>query len=165
MTLSATEADLVTPELMRAVMGHFPTGVTIVTAVEDGLPVGFTCQSFFSLSLDPPLIALAPAKTSTSWPKIAKAGTFCVNILSTDQRGLCETFAASGGDKFVGVRWTPTRGGSPRIEGCLAWIECDLELTHDAGDHELVLGRVRSLGHREGSPLLYFRSGFMTTNR
>jgi 3-hydroxy-9,10-secoandrosta-1,3,5(10)-triene-9,17-dione monooxygenase reductase component len=150
----------VTADAMRSVMGHFATGVTVVTAIEDEGPIGFTCQSFISLSLDPPLIALAPAKTSTSWPKIAKAGTFCVNILAEDQRAVCGAFAVSGGDKFATVAWTPASRGAPIIDGALSWVECALELVHDAGDHELVLGRVLGLAQRNGAPLLYYRGRF-----
>ena len=102
----------------REVMGHFATGVTIVTAIEEGLPVGFTCQTFTSLSLEPPLVALAPGKNSTSWPRIARTGSFCVNVLSEDQEALCRGFAVSGGPKFEGVAWHPAPGtGSPVIEG------------------------------------------------
>ena len=144
----------------REVLGHFATGITIVTAMEDEGPVGFTCQSFTSLSLDPALIALAPAKTSTSWPKIAAAGAFCVNILSSDQEALCRTFAASGADKFAGVGWSTAATGAPVLDGALAFIDCHLEQIHDAGDHELVLGRVLDMGVGEGTPLLYYRSGF-----
>ena len=143
----------------REVLGHFATGITIVTAMEDEGPVGFTCQSFTSLSLDPALIALAPAKTSTSWPKIAAAGAFCVNILSSDQEALCRTFAASGADKFAGVGWSTAATGAPVLDGALAFIDCHLEQIHDAGDHELVIGRVLDMGVGEGTPLLYYRSG------
>src|ERR1700677_5055725 len=90
----------------REVLGHFATGITIVTASEEEGPVGFSCQSFSALSLDPPMVILAPAKTSTSWPRIAQAGAFCVNILSEQQEALCRSFAISGGDKFEGVAWT-----------------------------------------------------------
>src|ERR1700689_355253 len=79
----------------REVMGHFATGVTIITAMEDDGPVGFTCQTFVSLSLDPPLVALAPGKSSTTWPRIARAGTFCVNVLAEDQEALSRDFAVS----------------------------------------------------------------------
>jgi flavin reductase (DIM6/NTAB) family NADH-FMN oxidoreductase RutF len=147
-----------TVEDLKSVMGHFATGVTIITAMEEEGPVGFTCQSFVSLSLEPALIALAPAKSSTSWPKISKTGTFCVNILSDAQRDVCMNFAVSGGDKFSGLTWSPASHGAPILEGSLGWVECELELIHDAGDHELVLGRVLSLGKSEGSPLLYYRS-------
>src|SRR5580658_9526448 len=107
----------------RDVLGHFATGVTVVTAV-DGDPVGFTCQAFAALSLDPPMVLLAPAKSSTSWPRIAQAGAFCVNILAADQEAVCRAFAVSGGDKFDGVAWTPGVTGSPIITGSLAYVEC-----------------------------------------
>jgi 3-hydroxy-9,10-secoandrosta-1,3,5(10)-triene-9,17-dione monooxygenase reductase component len=142
-------------------MSRFTTGVTIVSGIEEGEPVGFTCQSFVSLSIDPPFVAVAPARTSTSWPRIARAGSFCVNVLGRHQVDLGRTFAASGGRKFEGVEWHPSPGsGSPVIEGCLAWVDCAVELVHDAGDHELIMGRVLDLGSGEGSPLLFFRSGF-----
>jgi 3-hydroxy-9,10-secoandrosta-1,3,5(10)-triene-9,17-dione monooxygenase reductase component len=144
----------------REVLGHFATGVTVITAIEDGEPIGFTCQAFTSLSLDPPLVALAPAKNSTSWPRIAKAGTFCVNILAEDQEALCRDFAVSGGDKFRGIGWRPGGSGAPVLEGALAWVECEFVRAHDAGDHELVVGRVLDLGVGSGRPLLYYRGGF-----
>jgi len=144
----------------REVLGHFATGVTVVTAMEDGQPVGFTCQSFTSLSLDPPLVALAPAKSSTSWPRIAQAGAFAVNILSDGQEALCRDFAVSGGDKFAGVGWRVGAAGTPILDGVLCWIECQLGIIHDAGDHELVTGRVLDLGIGDGGPLLFYRGGF-----
>jgi flavin reductase (DIM6/NTAB) family NADH-FMN oxidoreductase RutF len=144
----------------RRVLGHFATGVTIVTAMEDGEPVGFTCQAFTALSLEPPLIALAPAKSSTSWPKIAKAGAFCVNILAEHQAELCRAFAVSGADKFASVSWRRGLTGAPILDGALAHVECDLGIIHDAGDHELVTGTVRSLGIGEGEPLIFYRGDF-----
>ena len=145
----------------REVLGHFATGVTVVTAIDGGEPVGFTCQSFASLSLEPPLVALAPGKSSTSWPRIAEAGQFCVNILSEGQEALCRDFAVSGGDKFTGVGWHPAANGAPILDGALAWIECSFVRAHEAGDHELVVGRVQDMGvdHR-GRPLVYYRGGF-----
>jgi 3-hydroxy-9,10-secoandrosta-1,3,5(10)-triene-9,17-dione monooxygenase reductase component len=144
----------------REVLGHFATGVTIVTANEDGQPVGFSCQSFAALSMDPPMVLLAPAKSSTSWPRIAKAGAFAVNILSEHQEAVCRAFAVSGGDKFDGVTWTAGTTGSPLITGALATIECTLGSIHDGGDHELVTGHVVAMEIGEGAPLLFYRSGF-----
>jgi 3-hydroxy-9,10-secoandrosta-1,3,5(10)-triene-9,17-dione monooxygenase reductase component len=145
----------------KEAMGMFATGVTIVSGIEDGQPVGFTCQSFVSLSIDPPYVAVAPARTSTSWPRIARSGSFCVNVLGEGQEDLCRGFAVSGGPKFDGVAWYPAAGtGSPVIEGTLAWVDCRVALVHDAGDHELILGSVLDIGVGEGSPLLFFHSRF-----
>ena len=144
-------------------MSRFVTGVSIVSGIDDGEPVGFTCQSFVSLSIEPPYVSVAPARTSTSWPRIARSGSFCVNVLGEDQEELCRGFAVSGGPKFDGVAWHPApHTGAPVIEGSLAWVDCRVELVHDAGDHELILGRVLDLGVGEGSPLVFFRSGFAT---
>jgi flavin reductase (DIM6/NTAB) family NADH-FMN oxidoreductase RutF len=141
-------------------MGHFATGVTVVTALDGPAPLGFTCQSFVSLSLDPPFVALAPAKASTSWPRMVRAGRFCVNMLAEEQEPVARAFAVSGGDKFTGTPWTAGRAGTPVLDGVLAWVECALELVHDAGDHELVIGRVLGLGVRNGRPLLFYRGGY-----
>jgi flavin reductase (DIM6/NTAB) family NADH-FMN oxidoreductase RutF len=157
---SASGAEGFDEAVFRRVLGHFATGVTIVTALEDGVPVGFTCQAFTALSLDPPLVALAPAKSSTSWPKIAKAGAFCVNILAEHQADLCRAFAVSGADKFASVTWRSGITGAPIIDGSLAHVECHLGIIHDAGDHELVTGTVRSLGIGEGRPLIFYQGGF-----
>lgn len=143
---------------LREVMGHFATGVTVVTAMHGSQPVGFTCQSFLSLSLDPPLIAIAPSKASTSWPRIRAADSFCVNVLADSQAEVCLAFARSGGDKFAGVDWSPGITGAPVLRQSLAWVECRLDAAHDAGDHELVIGRVRSISTGEGAPLLFYRS-------
>jgi 3-hydroxy-9,10-secoandrosta-1,3,5(10)-triene-9,17-dione monooxygenase reductase component len=144
----------------REALGHFATGITIVTATEEGKPVGFSCQSFAALSLDPPMVILAPARSSTSWPRIAAAGSFCVNILAENQEAVCRAFAVSGGDKFAGVEWTPGVTGAPLIAGSLATVECTLGAIYDGGDHELVTGHVVDLGIGDGSPLLFYRSGY-----
>ncbi len=144
-------------------LSRFATGVTVVAGMEDGHPVGFTCQSFMSVSIDPPYVAVAPARSSTTWPRIARAGSFCVNVLTDSQEELSQGFALSGGNKFAGIGWEPAPvTGAPVITGCLAWVDCRVELVHDAGDHELILGRVLDLGVAEGSPLLFYRSGFAT---
>ncbi|MBV8462607.1 MAG: flavin reductase family protein [Acidimicrobiales bacterium] len=144
-------------------VGCFATGVTVVTGIEEGAPVGFTCQSFMSVSIDPPYVAVAPARTSTTWPRIARAGAFCVNVLSDQQEELSVAFARSGGEKFAGIDWDPAPStGSPVLRGGIAFVDCRVELVHDAGDHELILGHVLELGVSEGNPLLFFRSAFAT---
>ncbi|MFE0701959.1 flavin reductase family protein [Streptomyces sp. NPDC058872] len=153
----------VEPGEFRRVLGHFASGVTVVTALDADGPAGFACQSFASLSLDPPLVAFMVARTSTTWPRIAAAGTFCVNVLGADQDGLCRSFAVSGADKFAGVDWAPAPAtGSPRLNGAPAWIDCAITTVHTGGDHLIVVGRVAALGAEEdgGGPLLFHRGRF-----
>jgi flavin reductase (DIM6/NTAB) family NADH-FMN oxidoreductase RutF len=146
----------------RQVLGEYPTGVSVITAIgPDDTPVGMSVGSFTSLSLDPPLVAFMPDKNSTSWPKIRAAKSFCVNVLAAEQEPLCRQFASRLPDRFVGIPWQPARSGSPIIEGVVAWIDCDLERVDDAGDHEIVIGRVRALDVAAPSlPLLFFRGGY-----
>ena len=150
----------------RRVLGSFASGVTVVTApaaAEEGSPAGFACQSFSSLSLDPPLVAFMVARTSTTWPRIARAGVFCVNVLGAGQQALCRAFAASGTDKFAGVDHDPAPvSGAPRLAGALAWIDCTIHAVHTGGDHLIVVGRVNALGTdgADEPPLLFHRGRF-----
>jgi 3-hydroxy-9,10-secoandrosta-1,3,5(10)-triene-9,17-dione monooxygenase reductase component len=158
------------PAEFRRVLGHFASGVTVIAAVDEEGPAGFACQSFSSLSLDPPLIAFMVARTSTTWPRIARAGVFCVNILGADQGELCRGFAVSGSkrpDKFAGVPHQPAPvTGSPRLAGVPAWIDCTVHAVHTGGDHLVVVGRVRALGTDDlaarPGPLLFHRGEFAT---
>ncbi|MFF5975609.1 flavin reductase family protein [Streptomyces sp. NPDC012769] len=152
----------VDPAEFRRVLGNFASGVTIVTALDEEGPAGFACQSFASLSLDPPLVAFMVARTSTTWPRIARAGRFCVNVLGAGQGALCRAFAVSGADKFAGVDWTPAPAtGSPRLPDAPAWIDCVIATVHTGGDHLIVVGRVEALGATEdGEPLLFHRGQF-----
>lgn len=146
----------------RAVMGHFCTGITVITANDVDGPVGFTAQSFTSLSLDPPLVLVCPARTSSTWPRIEAAGEFCVNVLAEDQEEICRGFATRGADKFAGVGYSAAPvTHAPLLDRALAWIDCRLEEVHDGGDHHIVVGRVLDLGIAEkGRPLLFYRGGY-----
>ncbi|ONH33103.1 flavin reductase [Pseudofrankia asymbiotica] len=146
----------------RQVLGNFPTGVAVVTGLDqDGAPVGLAVGSFSSASLDPPLVAFFPDRRSSSWPRIAATGRFCVNILGYDQESVCRTFAVRGGDKFAELSWRPAPSGAPILDGAVAWVDCDLEAIHPAGDHDLVLGRVRVLDvGRSALPLVFFQGGY-----
>jgi len=104
----------------RRVLGHYPTGVTVVTGVENGSPVGLAIGSFGSVSLDPPLVMFCPGKSSSSWPAIQRSGSFCVNVLADDQAAISSRFAGRDPDKFAGVEWSTRVTGSPVIDGCLA---------------------------------------------
>ncbi|HEX2849302.1 MAG TPA: flavin reductase family protein [Acidimicrobiales bacterium] len=147
---------------LKQVMGHFCTGVTIITAVDDDEPVGFTAQTFQSLSLEPPLVMFSPQKASTSWPRIQRAKSFCVNILGEDQEALCRSFATSGADKYRGIGWRPGPAtGAPVLQDVLAWVEGRIVAEHEGGDHVIVVGSVLDLQlEREGRPLLFYRGGF-----
>ncbi|MFH8934752.1 flavin reductase family protein [Streptomyces griseosporeus] len=150
----------------RDVLGRFCTGVTIISAVHEGAPAGFACQSFTSLSLDPPLVSFAVSGTSASGARIERAGVFCATVLGADQAEVCRRFGRSGGDKFAGVAWSPAEvTGSPRLAGGIAWVDCRIEKVFPAGDHRIVVGRVMDLSAPEGTedagPLLYYRGGFL----
>lgn len=151
----------------RRVLGTFATGVTVITAPPaDGehSPAGFACQSFASLSLDPPLVVFMVARTSTTWPRIARAGVFCVNVLAAGQSVLCRGFAVSGADKFAGVPYDAAPvSGSPRLAGAAAWVDCAVHAVHTGGDHLIVVGRVDALGttEEETAPLLFHKGRFL----
>jgi 3-hydroxy-9,10-secoandrosta-1,3,5(10)-triene-9,17-dione monooxygenase reductase component len=154
----------------RDVLGRFGSGVTVVTAVSNDEPVGLTCQSFSSVSLDPPLVLFVPAKTSRAWPLIQRSGRFCVNLLAADQADLSNTMASRGTDKFADVKWTPAaQTGSPMLEGAIAHIDCSIHAVHEAGDHFVVIGRVLDLvtdddGDDDLAPLLFYRGKYRTTD-
>jgi flavin reductase (DIM6/NTAB) family NADH-FMN oxidoreductase RutF len=150
------------PAVFRRVLGRFPTGVVVVTAIDaDGLPAGMAVGSFTSVSLDPPLLAFFPDKSSSSFPRIRSSDSFCVNVLSADQEWVCRVFATKGADKFAGLSWRPAGSGSPILDGVVAWMDCELGTVQDAGDHFLVLGRVRDLAPGDAEqPLLFFKGGY-----
>ncbi|MER6218816.1 flavin reductase family protein [Streptomyces sp. NPDC001272] len=163
--VGADERAPVSPAEFRAVLGNFASGVTVITApAADGEagPAGFACQSFASLSLDPPLVTFMVARTSSTWPRIARAGVFCVNILGAGQAELCRAFAVSGADKFAGVPHRPAPAtGSPQLDGVPAWIDCRIHAVHTGGDHLIVVGRVEAMGAEgEGDPLLFHKGRF-----
>ena len=146
----------------RSAMGNFCTGVVVATGTLEGAPAGFAAQSFVSLSLDPPLVALCPGKQSSSWPKLRDSGSFCINILAADQKPVCDAMARSGGDKFADIEWHAGATGSPVLAGVLGYVDCDMEAEHDAGDHTIAIGRVRDfqLNDSDKGPLLFFRGGY-----
>jgi 3-hydroxy-9,10-secoandrosta-1,3,5(10)-triene-9,17-dione monooxygenase reductase component len=159
--VEGTTEQHITPKAMRDVLGHFASGVVVITAMHEDRPVGFTCQSFASLSLDPPLVSFSPARTSSTWPRIREVGEFCVNVLADDHHEYCHGFARSGTDKFAGVTWAPAPSGAPMLGGVSAWIDCTLWNEYDGGDHTIAVGQVCSLGADPSRrPLLYHRGGF-----
>lgn len=137
----------------RNVLGHFPTGVVIVSGLDaSGAPQGLTIGSFSSISLDPPLVGFFPGSNSKSWPAIEQSGAFCVNVLSVAQSDLCWRFAKESDDRFNGVKWSQSPLKSPMIEGSVAFIDCTIESSAQVGDHLFVVGRVQSLRAVDGAP-------------
>jgi 3-hydroxy-9,10-secoandrosta-1,3,5(10)-triene-9,17-dione monooxygenase reductase component len=157
------------PRRFRQVLGHFCTGVTVITALAgaEREPVGFACQSFAAVSLEPPLVLFCPSRASATWPRIERAGHFCANVLTDGQRQLSRRFgvsAATGTDKFAGLRWRACSSGAPVLEGALTWIGCAIQAVHEAGDHYVVIGRVTELGEcASESPLLFYRGRYSQT--
>ena len=144
----------------RDVLGRFASGVTVVTASSDTGPVGVTVQSFMSVSLEPPLVLAAIARSARSWPAIERAGAYCVNLLAADQEALAVRMATRGVDKFAGVECSPSPAtGSPVLAGGLGYVDCRIEAVHEAGDHFLVVGRVVDLVHTDREHALLFYRG------
>jgi flavin reductase (DIM6/NTAB) family NADH-FMN oxidoreductase RutF len=146
---------------MRAVLGHFCTGVAVITGHDGTQPFGFACQSITSVSLDPPYVSFCPSHASMSWPAIRSVGSLCINVLAAEQRNVCSAFATSGGDKFSGIGWERGGNGAPALHGVLAAIEADFEFEHGAGDHSIVVTHVTALhAHHDRQPLLFYRGGY-----
>ena len=145
----------------RRVLGHFPTGVTVVTAPTGEGPVGMAIGSFASVSLDPPLVMFCPGKESATWTKMSGTDRFCVNVLGEDQTDVCGVFASKSEDKFADVEWSTRITGSPVISGSIAWIDCEVHAIHDGGDHHIVVGLVKALStENDNGPLLFFSGGY-----
>jgi 3-hydroxy-9,10-secoandrosta-1,3,5(10)-triene-9,17-dione monooxygenase reductase component len=149
----------------RTAMGQFCTGVTVISTIDaDDKPVGFACQSFAALSLDPPLVLFCPMKTSRSWPVIEAAGKFVVNVLANRQQDVSATFGAPGEDKFKTISWDKSPLGLPVIRHALTWVECEIDRVVDGGDHHIVIGRATTLGEvLQDKPLLFYRGGYLST--
>lgn len=150
------------PVLFREVLGYYPTGVAVISAIApDGTPEAMTVGTFTSISLDPPLVGYFPAKTSATFERIRDSGSFCVNVLGSHQEVLCRAFASQVEDRFHGVSWTPAPSGSPIIDGVVAWIDADVVEVREIGDHYFVIGSVRALqAPRRELPLLFFERGY-----
>lgn len=144
----------------KEVLGHFATGVAVVTAATPEGPVGFTCQTFGALSLEPTLISFSALSASHSWPRARDVGVVGVNILSGDQESVARVFGKSGPEKFAGIAWTPAPGGSPLIDGSLAHLEGHVEFVTTHGDHDVVVVAVAYAQHHHGVPLVFYRGGF-----
>ncbi|WP_423395992.1 flavin reductase family protein [Burkholderia sp. LMG 21824] len=160
MSLSSTAIE---PLSFREALGHYASGVTVIASHVDGEPIGFTCQSFHSVSMSPPLVSFSVMSGSASYPRIRQAGRFVVNILSEEQVSISNQFARRGTDKWHGVEWQESPLGNPIIAGSLHWLDCEIHAEHVAGDHLIVIGEVKALNRREAAaaqPLLYFKGQY-----
>lgn len=153
---------MIDPRTFRDVLGCYPTGVCVITAIDDaGARHAMVVGSFSSISLDPPLVGFYPARNSSSWPRIEQTGRFCINVLGAQQLDLCRRFAARGEDKFGDLAHGTSPAGLPLLDDAIAWLDCSLDRTLEIGDHWLVVGAVEALGKRDdGTPLLFFRGGY-----
>ncbi len=158
----AASVDPTDTSLFREVLGHFGSGVVVVSATVDGEPIGLTCQSFASVSLDPPLVSFAVSRASRRYPRIRDTGRFCVNVLADGQAPLSQAFAVDDRSRWAGIDWErPADADSPVLVGSHAWIDCRLESELPAGDHTIVLGRVTALAaDSTRHPLLYYRGEY-----
>ena len=163
---AAGGSDPVDGREFRRVLGHYPTGVTVVTAACPDGPEGMTIGSFTSVSLDPPLVSFCPGHDSDSWIRMREVSSFCVNVLGDDQADVSATFASKVDDRFEGLSTRVEATGAPVIDGCVAWIDCRVHAVHTAGDHDIVVGEVVALGTADGAgesatgPLVFLKGGY-----
>ncbi|GGV13972.1 flavin reductase family protein [Streptomyces spectabilis] len=146
----------------RRALGYLPTGVTVITTTgEFGEPVGMACNSFMSVSLNPPLVMICAGNESATLVDLRRSGGFCVNILGSDQGDLCRQFAMKDIDRFAGVPWTDSAAG-PELSEAIAWMSCSIEVEHNAGDHVIIIAEVTALrvNPDEPTPLVFHRGKF-----
>ena len=146
---------------VRNVMGHFATGVTVITTKDKtGKPFGLTVNSFTSLSLNPPLVIVCVDKTVDCYPCFDESKVFAVNILSEDQEDLSRRFATKGIEKFEGIKWRMGNNGAPLLDGVMGIIECRVSHGYEGGDHTIFLGEILSATATGERPLLFFKGKY-----
>ena len=154
--MSVTVELDVDPATLRRVVAAFPTGVTALAALVDGVPVGMAANSFTSVSLDPPLVSVCVATTSETWPRLRRATRIGVSVLSHEQEAASRSLASRGIDRFAALSWHATEDGAILLDGASAWFDCSLDREIRAGDHEIVLLNVHGLGTDPQTPPLVF---------
>jgi 3-hydroxy-9,10-secoandrosta-1,3,5(10)-triene-9,17-dione monooxygenase reductase component len=156
----ADEHGMLDGQLYRQVMGQFLAGVTIITASNNGTPVGMAVSAFSSLSMDPPLVLFCPQKKSSTWALVDAAGHYAVNILAGEHQHISQQMSSKAEDKFADIGWHTESTGSPVLDEALGWIDCRTEHVYDGGDHWIVVGRILAMGWRDGAPLGYHRGSY-----
>ena len=150
----------VEPELRR-VYGAYPTGVAVVAGLVDGRPAGIAASSFVPVSLDPPLVSVCVAHTSTTWPLLGGLPRIGISVLGAHQQHIGRRLGARTGDRFAGVAWRSTAGGCVLVEGASAWFDCTVEQRVRSGDHDIVVFRVHDLDAAlDVPPLVFHASAF-----
>lgn len=147
----------------REALGHYASGITIIAGHDGREPVGFTCQSFYSVSITPPLISFSVMASSSTYPRIRATGKFSVNVLAQSQQSISDQFAQKNSDRWRGVVWEMTAGQNPIIAGALMWLDCRIAAEHRAGDHDIVVGEVTAMSSNiwhDSAPLVYFRGKY-----
>ncbi|MHB1251613.1 MAG: flavin reductase family protein [Acidimicrobiales bacterium] len=144
----------------KEVVGHYVTGVVVITASSPDGPAGFTCQTFGSLSLEPILVSFAAKSSGQSWSRVQRTGVIGINILSSEQESLARVFATTGVDKFSGVGWSAGPNGAPLLDGAIAHLEGRMTYRTTQGDHDIVVAAIEYVAAHPGTPLAYYRGGF-----
>ncbi|MBY0238059.1 MAG: flavin reductase family protein [Burkholderiaceae bacterium] len=156
-------SSVIEPSGYREALGHYASGIAVITSQLDGELLGFTCSSFCSVSMSPPLVSFSVMSDSASYPGIRQAGRFAVNILSDQQADISRQFARRGADKWDGVERLESPLGNPVIAGSLHWLDCRIHAEHVAGDHLIVVGEVTAMSSRKSvaaRPLLYYQGQY-----
>jgi flavin reductase (DIM6/NTAB) family NADH-FMN oxidoreductase RutF len=149
------------PLRLRRVFSSFPTGVTVVAALIDGVPAGLAANSFVSVSLDPPMVSICTAHTSTTWPVLRRAARLGISVLSARQEHIGRQLSARGIDRFAALDWRTSRDGAVLLAGASAWLDCSIEREIPAGDHDIVLLRVHDLdADPDAAPLVFHGSRY-----
>jgi flavin reductase (DIM6/NTAB) family NADH-FMN oxidoreductase RutF len=161
-TTSAVEPDaVIEPGELRRVFGAFPTGVAAMAALVDGRPVGLAVNSYTSVSLDPPLVSVCLARSSTTWPVLRRATRIGVSILASGQESACRVLSSRSADRFEALGWRATADGAVLLTGASAWLDCSTHAVVSAGDHEIVILRVHDLdADSDITPLVFHGSQF-----
>jgi 3-hydroxy-9,10-secoandrosta-1,3,5(10)-triene-9,17-dione monooxygenase reductase component len=149
------------PQQLRRVMGHFATGVTVITTKDVfGTPYGLTANAFMSLSLDPPLVLISVDKAAQCYACFDASKVFVVNFLSEDQEEISRRFATKGVDKFAGLTWSEASNGAAILKGAIGYVECTVRESHDGGDHTIIVGEILDANASGERPLLFFRGKY-----
>ncbi|WP_434694826.1 flavin reductase family protein [Pseudomonas sp. Z1-14] len=158
------EDNVFDPRVFRNTLGLYASGIVVISAF-DGIndAMGFTCQSFYSVSIDPPLVSFSVMRNSSTYPRIRDLGKFSINVLADSQTSISNQFASKCPDRWAGIDWSLTQNDNPVIAGTLMWLDCELYAEHEAGDHYIVVGRVTQISPpdwSENEPLLYYKGKY-----